>query len=94
MSKIESRISDTFEELAPEGDSVYKLDNGQVWQQTKYFYQYKYAYRPRVTIEASGSRGIIHVEGFDRDSCGAAEVSSAGEVSVLVGNGRDFVLIS
>lgn len=65
MSLITSRISDSFE--GAQGDSVYKLDNGQVWQQSKYFYKYKYSYRPRVRIEASGYRGVMHVEGFDRE---------------------------
>jgi len=65
MATIKSRIEDTFE--GARGDSVYKLDNGQVWRQSKYFYKYKYLYRPRVTIEASGHRGLMHVEGFDRE---------------------------
>jgi hypothetical protein len=65
MTTISSRISEEFEGAS--GDSIYKLDNGQVWQQTKYFYKYKYAYRPRVTIEASGYRGVMTVEGFDRE---------------------------
>lgn len=65
MSTINSRISDSFE--GAQGDSIYKLDNGQVWQQSKYFYKYKYSYRPRVTIEASGYRGVMHVDGFDRE---------------------------
>ncbi|MBR0849668.1 hypothetical protein JQ543_18090 [Bradyrhizobium diazoefficiens] len=65
MSTINSRISDTFE--GAQGDSIYKLDNGQVWQQSKYFYKYKYSYRPRVRIEASGYRGIMHVDGFSKE---------------------------
>jgi hypothetical protein len=65
MSTIRSRIEDTFEGAA--GDSVYKLDNGQIWQQSKYFYKYKYLYRPRVTIETTGYRGVMLVDGFDKE---------------------------
>ncbi len=65
MPTIRTRISGSFE--GADGDSVYKLENGQVWQQDRYFYKYKYKYRPRVTIEASGSRGVMQVEGFDRE---------------------------
>ncbi len=40
----ESRIEGEFEGWS--GDGVYKLDNGQVWQQAHYKYRYKYMYRP------------------------------------------------
>ena len=46
---IRSRIdgdSDGFE-----GDSVFKLENGQVWRQEEYYYCYRYQYRPHVVIE-------------------------------------------
>ncbi|MBI5376372.1 MAG: hypothetical protein HZA77_13145 [Candidatus Schekmanbacteria bacterium] len=32
------------------GESVYKLVNGQKWQQSSYKYQYKYSYMPQVII--------------------------------------------
>ncbi|MDP4180939.1 MAG: hypothetical protein Q8942_07585 [Bacillota bacterium] len=32
------------------GESVYKLANGQVWQQAAYSYRYCYLYRPRIRI--------------------------------------------
>jgi hypothetical protein len=32
------------------GDAIFKLANGQVWQQRRYRYRYKYAYRPSVKI--------------------------------------------
>lgn len=65
MSTIRSRIAGTFE--GAQGQSIYTLDNGQVWQQYKYFYKYKYSYRPRVTIESRGYRGVMLVDGFSRE---------------------------
>lgn len=45
---------------------VFKLLNGQVWQQNKYKYKYHYAYCPHVRIytDASGSC-LMEVEGVD-----------------------------
>ncbi|WP_374500050.1 hypothetical protein [Pseudoxanthomonas sp.] len=37
-----------------DGDTIVKLVNGQVWQQTEYWYHYHYSYMPRVTIINSG----------------------------------------
>ena len=45
---IESRIDGKFEGW--KGDTRYKLVNGQEWQQARYKYEYKYAYRPEVII--------------------------------------------
>jgi hypothetical protein len=38
-----------------EGETVVKLMNGQVWQQTEYHYEYHYAYMPKVLIFSSGA---------------------------------------
>ena len=45
---IESRIEGEFEGW--EGESIYKLTNGQVWKQSRYKYEYRYAYRPEALI--------------------------------------------
>jgi hypothetical protein len=47
-SAIESTIEGEFEGW--DGDTIFKLDNGQIWQQAKYDYMYEYAYRPDATI--------------------------------------------
>jgi len=39
-----------------EGETIFKLDNGQIWEQAEYDYTYSYAYRPDVTIYQT-SRG-------------------------------------
>lgn len=44
------------------GESKYKLDNGQVWQQTEYKYEYKYAYRPEVVICDVDGKYLMYVE--------------------------------
>jgi hypothetical protein len=45
---IESNISGDFNGW--EGETVFKLDNGQIWEQAEYDYTYSYSYRPDVTI--------------------------------------------
>jgi hypothetical protein len=45
------------------GDTIFALDNGQLWQQAAYSYHYHYAYRPRVTIVQTGAGYIMQVEG-------------------------------
>lgn len=58
-----SRVSDEFEGW--EGETILKLENGQVWQQTDYQYQYDYQYRPRIVIFEDLVLGgaIANVEG-------------------------------
>jgi hypothetical protein len=45
---IESRIDGDFEGW--DGDTVFKLTNGQIWQQVSYNYTYHYAFMPEVLI--------------------------------------------
>ena len=60
---VESRIEDEFTDW--DGETIFKLVNGQIWQQSSYAYTYHYAYRPEVLI-AKASRGYtMHVEGVD-----------------------------
>lgn len=46
-----------------DGHSVYRLVNGQIWQQASYRYMYRYAYRPRVTVIEESGRYMMYVEG-------------------------------
>ena len=52
-----------------EGDTVFVICNGQVWQQASYAYTYHYAYRPDVLIYRAGGGYRIKVEGV-RDTIG------------------------
>jgi len=45
---IETTISGEFKGW--DGETIFKLDNGSIWQQAEYDYTYSYAYRPKVTI--------------------------------------------
>lgn len=56
-----------------DGESVYKLTNGEVWKQSKYSYSYSNSYRPKVTIfwesrswkmKVDGSKQAVEVECF------------------------------
>ncbi|MHB9023966.1 MAG: hypothetical protein ACYC7E_07275 [Armatimonadota bacterium] len=48
-----------------EGETVFKLENGHIWQQADYDYYYTYSYRPKVTIVKVGGRYKMIVEGVD-----------------------------
>jgi hypothetical protein len=43
------------------GSAVFRLTNGQVWQQARYRYRYHYAYRPHVEISRHGSNFVMKV---------------------------------
>lgn len=58
---IESSIHGAFKGW--DGHSTYELTNGQVWEQTAYKYEYKYAYRPNVLLYDPGGGYIMQVEG-------------------------------
>ena len=45
---IESRIEGEFEGW--DGETIFKLANGQIWQQVSFAFTYHYAFRPKVTI--------------------------------------------
>jgi hypothetical protein len=45
---IESTLAGDFNGW--EGETIFKLDNGQIWEQAEYSYSYSYSYRPDVTI--------------------------------------------
>jgi hypothetical protein len=60
---IESHIDGDFEGW--EGETIFKLDNGQIWQQASYAYTYHYAYHPKVLIYRSGGGYKMKVDGVD-----------------------------
>lgn len=60
---VESSIDGHFEGW--DGDTVFELENGQVWQQTSYDYTYHYAYDPDVLIYDDNGAWKLSVEGVD-----------------------------
>jgi len=55
---IRSRIEGEFN--GTDNETVFRLQNGPVWQQVGY----RYLYAPLVEVSASGSRGTMSVAGF------------------------------
>jgi hypothetical protein len=45
------------------GDTIIELDNGQIWKQSEYNYDYNYSYRPVAVIYSDGYNYKILVEG-------------------------------
>ncbi len=60
---IESQINGDFQGW--EGETIFKLTNGQIWQQSEYAYSYHYAYRPEVMIFSTNGGYKLKVEGMD-----------------------------
>lgn len=60
---IECNIDGEFEGW--DGDKIFKLTNGQIWQQDEYKYSYSYKYRPAVTIVKSGGSYKMMVDGMN-----------------------------
>ena len=63
-SVIESQIEGDFEGW--EGETIVKLMNGQIWQQSEYHYHYHYAFMPKVLIFRSGGGYKMKVEGVEK----------------------------
>lgn len=61
---IESQIDGDFEGF--EGETIIKLMNGQIWQQSEYYYHYYYHFMPKVMIYNTGTGYKIKVEGIDK----------------------------
>ena len=61
---IESRVKGEFKGW--EGETVVRLTNGQIWQQTEYYYYYRYAYMPEVLIYNSNNGIVMKVDGIDK----------------------------
>lgn len=56
------------------GDTIFELDNGQIWKQSEYDYDYNYSYRPDAIIYSNGYDYKIHVEG---KSVGVKKINKA-----------------
>lgn len=61
---IEGQIEGDFEGW--DGDTIVKLTNGQIWQQSEYHYHYHYAFMPKVLVFKSGSGYKMRVEGVEK----------------------------
>lgn len=59
---IESQIYGAF--TGWHGDALFKLTNGQYWQQAEYKYEYNYQYRPYVTITEDANGYVMEVGGM------------------------------
>ena len=60
---VESRIDGEFSGW--EGETLFKLQNGQIWQQSGYAYKYRYRYSPKILIYKSGLVYKMKVDGVD-----------------------------
>ena len=63
MSEIRSQIAGSF--TGYNGGAIFRLTNGQVWQQRRYKYKYKYHYRPRVRIYQNQGRWLMECDCMD-----------------------------
>ena len=63
-SVIESKVDGSFEGW--DGETIVKLANGQIWQQTEYHYRYHYAFMPEVLIFKSGGVYKMKVKGIEK----------------------------
>lgn len=61
---IVSRIDGDFNGW--DGETIFKLTNGQVWQQSKYAYYYKYKFMPKVIIYREGAGYKMKLDGYDK----------------------------
>jgi hypothetical protein len=60
---IESQIDGEFNGW--DGETIFKLTNGTIWQQSSYDYHYHYAYRPDLIIYKKGGTFYMKVEDVD-----------------------------
>jgi hypothetical protein len=58
---ISTNIEGSFEGW--DGNTIWKMENGQIWQQASYAYHYHYAYRPSVFIYRTGGSWEMKVDG-------------------------------
>jgi hypothetical protein len=62
---VDSRIDGEFKGW--EGETTFRLQNGEVWQQAASGHKYTYVYSPKVLIYQSGSEFRMKVEGIDEE---------------------------
>jgi len=61
---IKGKIDGDFEGW--EGETIVKLTNGDIWQQTEYYNKYHYAYSPEVILVRDGSGYKMKVDGVSK----------------------------
>ncbi len=61
--EVRSRIEGEFNGY--DGDTVFRLLNGQLWRQAYYRYHYRYAYMPEVRIYRDGGKYMMEVSVMD-----------------------------
>jgi len=61
---IESTVDGEFQGF--NGKTIVKLSNGDVWRQTEYYFEYHYAYMPKVLVIRKGIGYVMKVEGIDK----------------------------
>lgn len=61
--KIKSQIDGNFTGF--NADELFKLANGQIWQQAEYRYLHHYAYRPEVIIYQENGSYLMKVDGIE-----------------------------
>lgn len=66
-SAIESNIAGDFNGW--DDETIYKLDDGSIWQQANYHYHYHYAYHPEIVIYKNKA-GACHIRVTDDDGEG------------------------
>ena len=60
---VESFITGEFKGW--EGETIFKLDNGQIWQQARFAYHYAYKFHPKVLIYPSKGTWQMKVDGVE-----------------------------
>ena len=58
---VESRVDEEFNGWT--GETIVKLRNGQIWQQSQFYYYYRYAYAPNVIVYPIDGVMKMKVEG-------------------------------
>jgi hypothetical protein len=64
---VETRIDGEF--TGWNGETLYKMDDGTIWQHSNYHYHYHYSFHPSVVIYA-GRAGACHIKVTDDDDDG------------------------
>ncbi len=91
---ISSKIEGDF--TGYNGGAVFRLANGQVWQQKLYKYKYRYMYQPSVHIIYDGNEHMLHVDCMD-EPVAVVRVSIIEDgpiVSVFKGYTKDALRVS
>ena len=60
---INSKIVGAFHGF--HGGAVFRLTNGQAWQQKRYEYKYRYKFRPSVQIVSDGNAHMLYLDCMD-----------------------------